>query len=115
MAASTRLVTPSLLRMFETCSVAVFGLMNSVSAICRFVRPVATRARTSCSRAVSPSRASGDGGSAAIRVAASVLRLRRPRRARPSISMLSGWAPKAVAVAYAVRSDASARLPGDTS
>ena len=32
-AASTRLVTPSLLRMLDTCSVAVFGLMKSVSAI----------------------------------------------------------------------------------
>ena len=40
---------------------AVFRLMNSVSAICRFVRPVATRARTSCSRAVSPSQAAAWG------------------------------------------------------
>ncbi len=30
-AASTRLVTPSLLRMLDTCNVAVFGLMKSDS------------------------------------------------------------------------------------
>ena len=47
--------------MFETWTVAVFGAMNSASAIWRFVRPAATRASTSCSRAVRPRRSSGDG------------------------------------------------------
>src|SRR6266511_2174877 len=78
-AASTRPCTPSLPRMLETCTVAVLGLMNSVSAIWRLVRPSAISASTSCSRAVRPSRSSGDGGWGAGGgvVAASVPRLRR--------------------------------------
>ena len=55
-AASVRPATPSLPRMFETCTPAVLSLMNSNSAIWRFVRPAATRARTSSSRAGQPER-----------------------------------------------------------
>lgn len=36
--------------MFDTWTLAVLGLMNSSSAIWRFVRPSLTRARTSISR-----------------------------------------------------------------
>src|SRR6266545_6801703 len=110
-AASTRPRTPSLPRMLETCTVAVLGLMNSVSAIWRFVRPIATRASTSCSRAVRPSRSSGDGGWGAGRgvAAASVPRLRRPRRARASISARSGAAPSSLAVWCVARSNGSTR------
>ena len=60
-AASIRLRTPSLPRMLETWTVAVLGLMNSVSAIWALVRPIATSASTSCSRGVRPSAWSGDG------------------------------------------------------
>ena len=42
--------------MFDTCTLAVFSETNSCSPICRFVCPVATRDRTSASRAVRPSR-----------------------------------------------------------
>ena len=48
-AASTLLLTPSLRRMFETWTLAVFSDTNSASPICRFVWPAATRERTSAS------------------------------------------------------------------
>ena len=67
-AASVRLAASSLPRMFDTWTPAVFSLMNSRSAIWRFVRPAATCERTSRSRAVSPNRFAsilGDGGSRA--------------------------------------------------
>src|SRR6185503_1594539 len=54
-AASTRLATPSLPRMFETWTLAVFRVMNSSSAICWLLRPAATSRMTSASRSVSPS------------------------------------------------------------
>ena len=54
-AASTLLLTPSLRRMFETWTLAVFSDTNSASPICRFVWPAATRERTSASRGVRPS------------------------------------------------------------
>ena len=53
-AAWARERAPSLARMRDTCTLAVFSLMNSASPIWRFVRPAATRASTSSSRAVSP-------------------------------------------------------------
>ena len=40
--------------MLETWTLAVLGLMNSSSAICRLLRPAATRLSTSRSRSVSP-------------------------------------------------------------
>ena len=106
-AASTRLRTPSLVRMLETCTVAVLGLMNRVSAIWALVRPIATRASTSCSRAVSPSGSSGDDGFAAAVAAASDPRSSRPRRARASSSARSGAAPSSTVVWCAARSDGS--------
>ena len=58
-AASIRLLTPSLSRMWVTWTLAVFGLMNSSSAIWPFVRPAATSASTSDSRADRPRSANG--------------------------------------------------------
>src|SRR3954452_1170587 len=66
-AASTRPLTPSLARMFDTCTLAVFGLMNSALAIWPLDRPAATRSSTSRSRSVSPN---GTAGSVAGPVAA---------------------------------------------
>src|SRR5689334_3513043 len=54
-AASPRLVTPSLARMLDTCTLAVLAEMNSSAAISRLLRPAATSRSTSNSRAVSPS------------------------------------------------------------
>src|SRR4029453_7171951 len=54
-AASPRPATPSLARMWETCRLAVFSVMNSDWPICRLVRPAATKASTSVSRWVRPS------------------------------------------------------------
>ena len=55
-AASIRLVTPSLRRMLDTWTLAVFSETYSSAPISRFVLPAATRARTSASRDVRPSR-----------------------------------------------------------
>src|SRR5690242_7049606 len=59
-AASPRLVTPSLARMLDTCTLAVLAEMNSSLAISRLLRPAATSRRTSNSRAVRPSRSGSD-------------------------------------------------------
>jgi len=53
-AISARPFAPSFDLMFETCTLAVFSLMNRSVAISRFVRPRVSRSRTSCSRGVSP-------------------------------------------------------------
>ena len=74
-AASTRLLTPSLLRMCVTWTLAVFGLMNSTSAISPFERPAATSSRTSHSRAESP------------RISAGPRDARRARRARLGVGL----------------------------
>ena len=79
-AASVREATPSLPRMFETWTPAVFSLMNSSSAIWRLVRPSATRPSTSRSRRDSPK---GSGVPAAAGATASSM---RPRRASDSSS-----------------------------
>jgi hypothetical protein len=52
-AASVRVSAPSLARMWETWTLAVFGEMNSRAAIAQFVAPEATRQSTSRSRSVS--------------------------------------------------------------
>ena len=57
-AAAARLGTESLVRMRETCTLAVLLLMNSSVAISRLVSPPASRGRTSSSRGVSSSRSS---------------------------------------------------------
>src|SRR5207247_1850536 len=73
-AACVRLATPTLPRMFEAWTPAVLWLMKSASAICRFVCPTATSARTSRSRAVNPkgSRAATSRGAAGGSAAGSV-------------------------------------------
>ena len=93
--------------MFETWTPAVFSLMNSSSAICRFVRPRATRPRTSRSRAVSPSAATA--GSS--RVAA----VRGDRRARVErVERESAHAPRAPSLrAQAGRHRAAAAVSSD--
>ncbi len=40
--------------MLDTCTLAVFGEMNSAAAIYRLLRPAATSRRTSSSRPVRP-------------------------------------------------------------
>src|SRR5204862_5540853 len=72
-AASVRVATPSLPRMFETWTPAVLSLMNSVSAMRRFVYPSATRARTSRSRPVSPNGSAGSATAASAVSAAAVV------------------------------------------
>src|SRR5207247_5793176 len=52
-AASVRLAAPSLPRMLDTCTLAVFGAMNSTEAISLLLRPAAMSRRTSRSRLVS--------------------------------------------------------------
>jgi signal transduction histidine kinase len=65
-AASPRLVTPSLPRMLDTCTLAVFTEMNSSLAISRLLWPAARSRSTSYSRAVSPSAGSGPVGWAGL-------------------------------------------------
>ena len=61
-AASIRVETPSLSRMWVTWTLAVLGVMNRASPISRLVRPSATSARTSSSRRDSPNRAPAGAG-----------------------------------------------------
>ena len=56
--------------MLDTCTLAVFGLMNKAPAIWGLDRPAASSSRISRSRSVSPNRASGS--SAAGRTASAV-------------------------------------------
>jgi DNA-binding XRE family transcriptional regulator len=51
-AASVRLLAPSLPRMFDTCTLAVFGAVNSATAISLLLRPAAISRSTSRSRLV---------------------------------------------------------------
>ena len=52
-AISARPLAPSFDLMFETCTLAVFSLMNRSTAISQFVCPAVRRSSTSCSRLVS--------------------------------------------------------------
>ena len=52
-AASVRLAAPSLPKILDTCTLAVFGVMNSTAAISRLLRPAASSRSTSRSRLVS--------------------------------------------------------------
>jgi hypothetical protein len=112
-AASPRPVTPSLARILETWTLAVFGVMNSAWPICWLVRPSATSASTSASRGVRPSEAAGDDGAfGAAVVSTGSSRRRRPRWARSSISRRSGPGPSVTAVWCAPRRTCSARGRG---
>ena len=77
-AISARLDRPSLARMFDTCTAAVLGEMNSRSASWPLVSPSATSAATSRSRAVSSPSAAAD---APCRRRASASARSRARRA----------------------------------
>ena len=88
-AASVRLAAPSLPRMLDTCTLAVFGAMNSTEAISRLLRPAAMSRSTSRSRLVSDaSRAPSGGSSGAVPILA--------RRPRSSSARRSGLAPQPV-------------------
>src|ERR1700747_588458 len=87
-AASVRLAPPSLPRRFDTCTLAVFGAMNSTEAISRLLRPAAMSRSTSRSRLVSeastaPSGRAGAGPSRARRARASRARARVVARLAP--------------------------------
>ena len=85
MAASTRERTPSLARMRETWTLAVFSEMNSVSPISRLVWPSASSSRTVSSRSVRPE-AVDPGivvGGASVVVASSAQRARAGPGPRP--------------------------------
>ncbi len=56
---------PSLVKMWVTCTSTVFSPTTSVAAISRLESPSATRAASSCSRAVSPPNDSGAGSGGA--------------------------------------------------
>ena len=109
-AASVRLAAPSLAKMLDTCTLAVFGAMNSTEAISRLLRPAAISRSTSRSRLVSeastaPSRPS----SWTVPILA--------RRARSSSAARSGLALSLSAVWAAWRhcSVASSRRPASAS
>ena len=125
-AASMRLLTPSLSRMCVTWTLAVFGLMNSSRAIWPLVRPRATSARTSASRADRPSSANGVASLAAglpvgaLPAASGALLApgasrassgTRARWASPSIRARSGRASRSRATSNRV---AQRRLGGDS-
>src|SRR6266702_1418727 len=89
-AASVRLAAPSLPKMLDTCTLAVFGAMNSTEAISLLLRPAAMSRRTSRSRLVSAPRTSPSPCSCAAPILA--------RRARSSSARRSGLAPSLSAV-----------------
>jgi hypothetical protein len=92
-AASPRPATPSLARMLETWTLAVFSVMNNVSPICRLVRPSAINARTSVSRRVRPRDAAGEGARRLVAGPTGASSRRRLRLASSSTSCRSGVAP----------------------
>ena len=97
--------------MFETWTPAVFSLMNSSSAIWRFVRPSATSPRTSRSRAVSPKLGAVVDRGRRRQTIAGACRLEvepRPRRQRRDL-LAERLGAEPVAVSIALR---SARPPG---
>ena len=73
-AASVRLAAPSLPRILDTCTLAVFGAMNSTEAISLLLRPAAMSRSTSRSRLVSAVRTSPSARCSAVPI--------RARRAR---------------------------------
>ena len=98
-AAAARLGTESLVRMRETCTLAVLPLMNSSPPISRLVSPPATKARTSISRGVRSSRSKAVfGAESGGRLCASSM---RARRASASSSSRSGRAPSSSTTAWA--------------
>ena len=112
-AASTRRATPSLARMFETCTLAVLRVMNSCSAIWRLEQPVGDQAQhlalaggqPSCRTALSSAgRRRRRGGPRRRRL----VHRSRARRTSASISSRSGAAPMSRASLSASRAAADA-------
>ena len=102
-AASTRLVTSSFAMIRETCTLAVFGEMNSCSAIRLLLCPSATSRSTSRSRAVSRSAPAPPWPV-----------VRRPtRRARVAAASTSGTAPsrRPISAASVTAAAVSSRSP----
>ena len=99
--------------MLDTCTLAVFGLMNRVSAIWGLDRPAASSTRISRSRSVSPNLASGSSGTGRTVSAAGSSRFSRFRRASAAASCAMGAAPTRLARAWAWRTlrPASSRSP----
>jgi hypothetical protein len=83
----------------DTCTLAVFGLMNRASAIWGLERPAASSTTISRSRSVSPNRVSGSSGAgrAAPASAAGWSRLSRVLRASALASSAMGVAPTRLA------------------
>jgi len=90
-AASVRLAAPSLPRMFDTCTLAVFGAMKRTAAISRLLRPAAMSLSTSRSLLVSDARSALSAWSSGT---GPIL----ARRARSSRARRSGLAPSPSAV-----------------
>ena len=107
-AASVRPRTSSLVRIRETCTLAVFSAMNRRSPISRFVAPAATSSSTCSSRGVSPNGVSSSTGGALSVGCSAPRRLSLARAASPSISPLSQYAPRRSAPAALSDSDAVA-------
>ena len=105
----TRVGTASLVSRWDTCTRAVFSLMNSDSAICLLVQPRASSSSTSNSRAVIPNSSSvrRRGADSATGTATAT----RARRADCSIAAANGFAPRSSApvLASSYRSAASSR------
>ena len=94
-AASIRLDTPSLRRMFDTWTLAVFSDTYNSAPICRFVRPAETRDSTSTSRAVKPKRLAVEPSTTTSDGAS---RLMRVRREIASAAATSPAAPSSAAI-----------------
>ena len=109
-AASVRLAAPSLPRMLETWTLAVFGVMNNSAAISLLLLPCATSRSTSCSRPVS---AWTELPGVALSAARGSSLARRPRSSRAA---RSGAAPSLSAVVMAASqvAMASSRRPAST-
>ena len=91
-AASVRLAAPSLPRMFDTWTLAVFGAMNSTEAISRLLRPAAMSRSTSRSRLVSAASTAPSGRSGAVPIRARRARSSRARRSGRAASRSAIWA-----------------------
>ena len=83
--------------MLDTCTLAVFGLMNKAPAIWGLDRPAASSSRISRSRSVSPNRASGSSAAGRTASAPAASRLSRVRRASAAASSAMGAAPTRLA------------------
>jgi hypothetical protein len=92
-AASVRLAAPSLAKMLDTCTLAVFGAMNSTEAISRLLRPAAISRSTSRSRLVrDASTASSWPSSETVPILARRARSSSAARSGLALSLSAVWA-----------------------